>query len=102
MRQQTRQRLKVAMIIVLCFYVSSYIVMSRLGFRRSDSINGVGFYFIDPCNERAAMLNKFFRVIYYPLVFLDNLLGTGRPLATDPIWELSNGVKAIQYLTEYG
>ena len=102
MKQRTKQRLKVAMMIAFFFYISSYIVMSRLGFRRSDSINGVGFYFIDPCNERAAMLNKFFRVIYYPLVFLDNLLGTGRPLAKDPIWELSNGVKAVEYLAKYG
>jgi hypothetical protein len=71
-------------------YVGSYYVLSRRGFRESDRYGYKGFHFVPPVygggSERAN--ERYFR-FYWPLIRLDEFLGTGRPPGADPMWGLS-------------
>jgi hypothetical protein len=71
-------------------YVSSYVVLSRRGFAQADEWHADGFYFFTPQDSTAwRFANYSLVVIYYPLIFIDNALGTGRPIAHEPLWRLS-------------
>ncbi|NUQ61344.1 MAG: hypothetical protein HUU20_02580 [Pirellulales bacterium] len=77
-------------------YVSSYLALSRQGFAGCDACNAEGFYFFLPPEETTHWSVWWWRCrnhtlvgVYYPLIMLDNLIGTGRPVASEPIWQLS-------------
>ena len=75
--------------ILLAAYVGPYLVMSRLGFLRAEIIDTDGFYFVEPTTPYREALNGGCRVIFAPLTWIDNLIGTGRPAASDPLHSLS-------------
>jgi hypothetical protein len=78
------------LLVLLAAYIGSYLVLSRRGFAQADEWNAIGFYFFTPretttwrvCNYGCAKL-------YYPLIVIDNWLGIGRPVASEPLWHLS-------------
>jgi hypothetical protein len=70
---------------VVMIYLVSYGVMSRLGFYQADACNVKGFYFIPPTEKHSSSVNRICRIIYWPLIKLDNLIGTGRKPADDPL-----------------
>ena len=68
-------------------YVSSYVILSRRGFREADEFNMMGFYFFPPEPTDAWRIKNYSLVyLYYPLIFIDNILGTGRAVASEPFW----------------
>ena len=67
--------------IFLVLYVAPYLVMSRIGFWRADNITNVdGFYFVEPSTPFLETVNLCCVVIFAPLTWFDNALGTGRPV----------------------
>lgn len=80
------KRLELMIVLALvAFYLGSYLVLSRRGFADADRVNGVGFHFFSPQDSAAwRMCHRGCVVIYYPLIVIDNWLGTGRPVASEP------------------
>lgn len=70
---------------VVILYFSSYVVFSRAAYRKADAANAEGFYFVFPSSTATAFANDLCFAIYWPLVQMDMLLGTGRPRASDPL-----------------
>jgi len=78
------------LIVFLLVYVSSYVFLSRRGFDESDVWEMEGFYFLAPKNTDEWRFWNFTLVrIYYPLIVIDNWIGTGQPIASEPLWDLS-------------
>jgi hypothetical protein len=76
--------------VFLVAYVSSYAVLSRRGFAQSDLWEIGGFYFLPPEDTDEWRFWNFALVrVYYPLIVIDNWIGTGRPIASEPLWRLS-------------
>lgn len=76
--------------VLLMVYVSSYVIMSRRGFAQSDDWEMEGFYFLPPDNtDEWRFWNYGLVRFYYPLILIDNGLGTGRPIASEPLWGLN-------------
>ena len=75
----------------MLFYVSSYLALSRRGFAQSDEWNLKGFYFITPTSHTAWQVNWCLVIVYYPAIAIDNMLGMGRPVGSEPIYHLSLG-----------
>ena len=72
-----------ALCIFLTVYVPPYLVMSRIGFWRADNITNIdGFFFVEPTTPCLNTVNECCRVIFAPLTWIDNALGTGRPAAS--------------------
>jgi len=75
--------------MMLAVYVGSYLVMSRRGFAYADRHNTEGVYFFPPENTDASRRKNYACVyVFYPLTSFDNLIGTGRPAASEPLWDL--------------
>jgi hypothetical protein len=71
--------------------VASYVALSRHGFAVSKAfgIEG-GFYFFAPEDTDAwRRMNYGCVYFYYPLIVIDNWIGTGKPIACEPMWRLS-------------
>lgn len=76
--------------VLLAVYVSSYAILSRRGFAESDLWEIEGFYFLSSENTYEWRFWNYGLVrIYYPLSLIDNWIGTGRPIASEPLWDLS-------------
>jgi len=75
---------RVLLVVAAVLYVATYLGLSRNGFRYADRVNADGFYFVEPRNEAADTMNCACTIVYSPLIFLDNLIGTGRPPASPP------------------
>ncbi|HUG20462.1 MAG TPA: hypothetical protein VMM56_15855 [Planctomycetaceae bacterium] len=70
-------------------YVSSYLVLSRRGFAEADAWQAEGFYFLTPRDSAAWRFgNSSLDFIYTPLILIDNTIGTGRPVARSPMWNM--------------
>ena len=79
------------LVALLIAYVSSYAVLSRRGFAQSDVRNADGFYFIPPeDSDQWRFWNYTLVRFYYPLILIDNWIGTGRSIAAEPMWRLSS------------
>ena len=84
-----RRLTMIVVIVLLVVYVGSYLVLSRRGFAQADAWNAQGFYFLPPEDtDEWRFYNTTLVWIYYPLVVVDNWIGTGRPVAHGPIWSL--------------
>ena len=78
------------LVCLLIIYVGSYVVLSRQGFADADVANCDGFYFFPPEETDAwRSLNYNCVRFYYPLIFIDIWIGTGRYPASEPMWNLS-------------
>jgi hypothetical protein len=79
------------LMILFAIYVSSYIVLSRRGFAWSEAAGCKGgFYFFPPEDTDAwRYMNYGCAYFYYPLIVIDNWIGTGKCVCSEPIWKLS-------------
>jgi hypothetical protein len=89
----TKRRLKrrwyrlaiIVLIALLVVYVGSYLVLSRRGFADADRWDAEGFYFLPPEDTNEWRFWNYTLVrVYYPLIVIDNGIGTGRPAASEP------------------
>jgi len=75
---------------LLIAYVSSYAILSRRGFAEADAAGWEGFYFYPPEDSDQWRFRNYTLVnFYYPLILIDNWIGTGRAIAAEPTWRLS-------------
>lgn len=81
--------IRTALITLLVVYVSSYLVMSRRGFAEADAWQAEGFYFLTPRDSTTWRFGNYSLVaIYSPLILIDVAIGTGRPIAREPMWNI--------------
>ncbi len=75
---------------LLLAYVASYAVLSRRGFADAQRQDFDGFYFFPPEDtDRSRRTNFGCAYFYYPLIVIDNAIGTGRPISCEPLWNLN-------------
>lgn len=96
MNAHQRRKVIVVGLVLGMIYVSSYLVLSRRGFLQADQWNSKGFYFITPTSHAAWQVNWCLVIIYYPVIVIDNMLGTGRPVGSEPIYHLSLGGQEVR------
>ena len=78
------------LVVLLTAYISSYLVLSRRAFAQADAWDMEGFYFLPPENsDQWRFWNYTLARFYYPLILIDNWIGTGRPFGREPLWNLS-------------
>jgi hypothetical protein len=78
-------------IALLVVYLGSYIALSRKGFAEARSNGMSGFYFFTPENtHRWRQMNYACVALYYPLIAIEDWLGTGMPPGCEPMWGLSS------------
>ncbi len=80
---------RIFLLFMIVLYIGSYLALSRAGFRFADRTNCEGFYFVEPHDEYDDRVNHICVIVYYPLIFIDNLIGTGRSPASAPTRSLS-------------
>ena len=88
-RASPTSSLLAALLLLVAIYIGSYVLLSRLSYKRADALDLEGYYFVTPTSQRAETLNRRFTFFFYPLVFLDCRLGTGRCPASEPMSGLS-------------
>ena len=94
MALEKHRRWKIGAVLLGLFlvYVASYLMLSRRAFAQADEWDAEGFYFLAPRDSTAWRMSNYFLVfLYYPLISIDNALGTGRPIASEPLWNFSDG-----------
>jgi hypothetical protein len=80
----------VVLISLLAGYVSSYIVLSRRGTAWCEAHNVDGLYFFPPEDTgQWRRWNYGCVAFFYPLIVLDNWIGTGKDFGREPTWRLS-------------
>ena len=79
--------------IALALYVGSYYVLSRQGFRQADREKWHGFYFVNPPRDSRSWRQWNYSLVtfYFPLIWVDNAMGTGYPPASEPLWWIGGG-----------
>ncbi len=76
-------------LVLLTAYVGSYWGMSRHGFAMADEYDFQGFYFYVPeDSDQWRWAESGTRLLYLPLIYVDNWIGTGRWPASEPLWQL--------------
>lgn len=86
-RNRRRRVFKISIVILLTLYVSSYLILSRLGYAEARRNNARGFYYGGmPQNRRGLRFHQICRVIYAPLNSVDCMLGTGREPVTHTLF----------------
>ena len=84
-----RRLFLICLLATVVGYGISYLVLTRQAFARSDARNIHGFYFYDISRREDLWIHQVLRVVYWPLIEVDCLLGTGRPAGSDPTYDLS-------------
>ncbi len=79
-------RPKKTILVVFASYIILYLVLSRIGFQWAKATNSSGFYFVVPLGTVSAVVNYTCVVVFYPLIVVDNLLGTGMPFDKESGW----------------
>ena len=62
-----------AILVGLAVYVACYLVLSRIGFQWAAVTGCDGFCFVPPTTTTTRAVNKVGIVVFYPLIFLDNV-----------------------------
>ncbi len=100
-RRLPRLHRRVMVFLVVCgLYVGTYVVLSRNGYREADKYNVRGFFFVIPSSPVMKFANDSCKIIFYPLIKLEQMLGTGRTPAWDPIEKLSEASPRRMNFTE--
>jgi hypothetical protein len=87
---RTEKIVLIFLIFLLTAYVTSYVVLSRRGFAMSEEAGFSGFYFFPPEDTDSwRRMNYGCVTIYYPLIVIDNWIGTGKCPAAPPLMRLS-------------
>ena len=85
-------------VVLFCFlatYIASYIVFSRIAFVKCETMGISGFYFFYPEDTNAWRIKNYTCVyFYYPLIVMDEWLGTGKAPGCVPTWKLSRNENA--------
>jgi hypothetical protein len=90
-RGSPKLRRRLIICVVLLVYVSTYIALSRRGFAKADAIDLQGMWFATPEDgENWRFFHYPCVLIYAPLIAIDNLIGTGRSITSEPIWDLAD------------
>lgn len=85
-----RRKALIGVLLLLLVYAGSYLALSRRGFASADRFGLRGLYFFEPRDSNAWRLANYGCVCaYYPLIKVDEWLGTGRPIGREPLWGLS-------------
>jgi len=87
-----RRRLYLALACLLVSYVGSYLVLRTTAYRWADQHDLVGFYFVAPSTPARYHCHDALVKFYYPLIWIDLALGTGRHPASEPMWRLSQAL----------
>ena len=88
-RTQLGKVVLLLIVLLVMMYIFSYVVLSRIAFAEADELDIVGFYFLTPEDSDAWRFWNYTLVrFYYPLILVDNLLGTDREIAFEPLWGL--------------
>jgi hypothetical protein len=83
-------RRAIIVVALMLLYVGSYLALSRQGFAQADQWYAKGFCFFTPRDSGLWRVSNYGCIaIYYPLIVVDNYLGTGRWPAKDPLMGLS-------------
>jgi hypothetical protein len=77
----------------LLIYFVAYVCLSRYGYYLASQSNIKGFYFIQGTDEVSVSANRFLVICFSPAIYVDCALGTGSEPASDPMTELSRGVR---------
>ncbi|NQT93174.1 MAG: hypothetical protein HQ559_10470 [Lentisphaerae bacterium] len=90
MTKRKKRLIWTIILALLLVYVGSYVILSRRGFREADKGGYSGFYLLTLENSTAWELKNYGLVLlYYPLILIDVMLGTGRmPAMTEPMYEI--------------
>lgn len=76
--------------VIVAVYVVSYLSFSRSGYAWADRYDGDGFYYFPPEDTDAWRRKNFFCVYFFwPLNWIDVILGLGRSPASEPLWDLA-------------
>jgi hypothetical protein len=85
-----RRRPVLFVVAFLLLYVGSYFALSRQGFAHAREWNARGFWFFEPRDSDPWRASNYGCVgIYYPLILVDNWMGTGMWPAKEPLFGLS-------------
>jgi hypothetical protein len=80
-----KRKVWLTLLCLLLAYVTSYVVLSRRGIAFSQRVGCEGFWFFPPDGTNTWRLMNYGCVcFYYPLIVIDNWIGTGRPAACEP------------------
>lgn len=85
---------RILCIVLMCLfiaYVGSYVVLSRRGMAMSEAAGFHGFYFFPPEDTDAwRRMNYGCVYFYYPLILIEEWIGTGKGVGCEPMWRLSH------------
>ena len=80
----------ILLLVMVTLYVGSYMVLSRRGIARAELNDSEGFHFFPPENTNSwRRKNAGCIMLYMPLIWLEYQMGTGLPIASEPLWNLS-------------
>jgi hypothetical protein len=81
---------RLLLVLLLALYVGSYLLLSRQGYAEADLYHMKGFYYLPLENtDRWRYANYTCVWLFYPLNYVDQALGLGRPPGCEPLWGLS-------------
>jgi hypothetical protein len=89
-RTKWRMLLGLALTLLILVYVTSYFTMSRRGFKWADQFGFKGYFFY-PCENTDEWRRWEYgtRLLFCPLILLEDILGTGQHPGNEPLWKLS-------------
>lgn len=99
---QLNRKICFVAVTMLLAYVTSYFLWSRISARIVSEPRGMqGFYFVFPSSARAKLINHWITIVYFPLVYIESVLGTGPGLAHDPLEILTLKMREGETLSGY-
>lgn len=85
-----RKKIVIPAVLCVVIYVASYVMLSRRGYAEMEQNNFAGFYYIPAADTDMSRLeNRVCACLFSPLNLIDQMLGCGRPPASEPLWNLS-------------
>jgi hypothetical protein len=90
-RSGTQRIVCIGLVCLFIAYVGSYVGLSRRGMAMSEAAGFHGFYFFPPEDTDAwRRMNYGCVYFYYPLILIDEWIGTGKGVGCEPMWHLSH------------
>ncbi len=99
---QLNRKVYIVAVTMLVAYITSYLLWSRISARVYSEPWGLeGFYFVVPTSARAKLINHWLTMFYFPMVYIESVLGTGPGLAHDPLEILTLKIREGETLSGY-
>jgi hypothetical protein len=83
--------------IVIAAYVVSYFVWTRTAAYFGEKEGNPGYFFVEPSSNLREQLNAGVIRLYSPLVWFEQVLGTGRSPSYPPIGGIKKRVNVDEY-----